>query len=216
MTVVVRVPASAETTAPRELTLDEVPGATLAFHGEWWVPHGRLLVACATRPAPLWVSQLGPIVLDGMTGMVRRHLGAEGIHTDAAAPTATTLTQNFNADGMMGRHAVGFVDTHTLLACTTVCEASPRSSCATLLDDVELEAGFVVREPEVTERIVGAVLQHPRAALAVVLLLLLAVAVRLLVRRPSEADVSGAQQKTRADGQHSRSHARVRSPSRDD
>lgn len=172
------------------------------------------MVACATRPAPLWVARLEPIVLDGMTGMVRRHLSVEGVQADASLRTDTTVTQSFKADGLVGRHTVGFVDTSTLLACTTVCEAS--SSCDAVLDEVQLEAGFVAREPKLAERVVGTALQHPREAVALVLLLLLAVATRLLVKRPSEAVVTAAQQKTRGGGQHSRPQARAPSPARDD
>jgi hypothetical protein len=191
MSVQVRAPEGAVVEPPRPLTLEEVPGATLAFHGEWLGPQVRLTVVCATRPVPIWVDGLAPVVLGGMTGMVRKHLRMGVVRGTEPRRETAHLVQTFSGEGqtavVRGAHYVGWADADTLLACSAACESSHEPACTTSLSELDLQPGFVVRERGASELALNATLQHPREALSVAIVVLLAMAVAVLMRRPSES-----------------------------
>ena len=194
-----RLPDGATQVEPPPLTLDEVPGATLVFHSAWQLPGGRLMVACATRPVPLWFDGLGPAVFGGMNGMVRRHLSLREMKPGDTSAQGVRQVQAFSGAGqsaVVGRHEVGFADAGTLLACTAACQGDA-PACGQALAALEMAPGFVDREATYAERALTAALTHPRASVIVVTLMLVCAAVVLLARRPSEA-LLAARRKKRA------------------
>ncbi len=191
MSVRVHPPAGVVATQQRPWSLEEVPGARIVFHGEWLGPQVRLVVACGTRPIPLWVDGLGAAVLGGMNGMVRRHLDLRVVRPGEPELHADVLRQTFTGEGasvrVEGAHSVGFVDAGTLLACTALCEGERSAPCDTALQELKLEAGFVARAPTRAEQLLTVALQHPRQTVGIGLAVLFVLAVGLLVRRPCEA-----------------------------
>ncbi len=176
------------------LALDEVPGASIAYHGAFRHGGAELTVVCATRPVPLWLDSLQPAALAGMSGLVHRHLRLDALQPKHVTRAGSAAVQEFSGSRgesvATGRHHLGFDADGDLVACTAVCVepgGADEGDCAAGLGEIVVAPGFVLREPSVVETGLSGALAHPReVALGGVVIVAVLMAWHLC-RRPDES-----------------------------